>query len=361
MALAPDQSVTEVAGGGSGWRLIAPRGFIDLGEGRARPPLHDLDALARALGYRAAEWVPRFFRNGRLLESDWRLADISGRPPRKTGSCVIRLAGADAGCWYDFDTGCGGGPLDTYAHATGLSGRALFDAAAGEVGAAPASRRAARARPAPCGSARRAQTPDEIAREIAFTLSRCVPAIGTLVETYLASRALPVPDTPDLLFHPDLTYYAARTAWPAMIAVLRGADGAAIGLHRTYLARDGLGKAPIAKPKMMLGDVLSGAVRLGAPVQRSLGVSEGIETAIAASLLFRMPVWPTLSTSGMRGFGWPAGVDRLVIFADAGLAGEAAALHLAERAASTGLASRIERPLHGDDFADDLRRGVKAP
>jgi putative DNA primase/helicase len=244
---------------------------------------------------------------------------------------------------------------------TQLTGRALFEAAAAEVGAAPASRPTGHTRLTPCGSTRRTQSPEEIAREIAFTLSRCVPATGTLAETYLTSRLLPLPDTPDLLFHPDLTYYAARTAWPAMVAVARDAAGAVIGVHRTYLARNGSGKASIAKPKMTLGEVLGGAVRLCDPLGGTFGVAEGVETAIAASVLFRMPVWPTLSTSGMRAFAWPAGIERLVIFADAGLAGEAAALHLAERAASAGLASRIERPLHGDDFADDLRRGVEAP
>jgi hypothetical protein len=50
--------------------------------------------------------------------------------------------------------------------------------------------------------------------------------------------------------HPDLTYYAARTAWPAMVAVVRDADRAAIGLHRSYLARDGSGEAPVPKSKV---------------------------------------------------------------------------------------------------------------
>jgi hypothetical protein len=349
------------ADAGPGWRLIAPSGFIDLGGAPRQPSWHDIEALARALGERATDWVPRLFTNGRLLGGDWRLADISGRPPRKIGSCVIRLAGVDAGCWFDFDTGRGGGPLDTYAHAAGLTGRALFAAAAAEVGAAPASRPTGHTRLTPCGSTRQTQTSEEIAREIAFTLSRCVPAGSTLVESYLASRRLPLPDTVDLLFHPDLTYYATRTAWPAMVAIVRDAAGAAIGLHRTYLARDGLGKAPVAKPKMMLGDVLGGAVRLSAPVRGTLGVAEGIETAIAASVLFRLPVWPMLSTSGMRSFVWPDAIAGLAIFADAGLAGETAALHLAERAAGAGLAIQIERPMHGDDFADDLCRALEAP
>lgn len=341
---------------GDGWRLIAPRGVLDLGEAPPRRPLHDLDALARGLADRARDWVPRLFPAGRLVDGGWRLADVGGRAARKHGSCVIALAGADAGCWYDFALGRGGGPLDTYAHATGLSGRALFEAAAAEVGTgAPSGSVPTRsqARPRTC----RARDPEDIAREIAFILSGCRPAAGTLAETYLASRALPCPAAPDLLFHPALTHYGSRAAWPAMVAVVRSAAGQPIGLHRTYLARDGSGKAPLPKPKMMLGDVLGGAVRLAPPHEGRLGVAEGIETAIAAAILFGMPVWATLSTAGMRAFVPLVRLTELGVFADAGVAGEAAAGDLLARLTAAGLAGRIERPLYGDDFAHDLASG----
>jgi hypothetical protein len=41
--------------------------------------------------------------------------------------------------------------------------------------------------------------------------------------------------------------------WPAMVAIVtRGRDNAPLGVHRTYLARDGSGKAPVEPAKMML-------------------------------------------------------------------------------------------------------------
>ena len=52
-----------------------------------------------------------------------------------------------------------------------------------------------------------------------------------------------------------------------MIGLVRDRAGEVIGLHRTYLQEDadgGVSKAPIAKPRMMLGKVAGGAVRLAA-------------------------------------------------------------------------------------------------
>ena len=80
--------------------------------------------------------MPRHFPNGRRNGDEWRLANIGGDTPRKNGSCVITLRGEHAGDWIDFDTGEGGGPLSTLDHATGLTGRALFDYAAELAGTA---------------------------------------------------------------------------------------------------------------------------------------------------------------------------------------------------------------------------------
>ena len=47
--------------------------------------------------------------------------------------------------------------------------------------------------------------------------------------------------------------------------VTHGADGAPIAIHRTFLARDGGGKAPVDPAKMMLGPCRGGVVRLAEP------------------------------------------------------------------------------------------------
>ena len=85
-----------------------------------------------------------------------------------------------------------------------------------------------------------------------------------------------------------------------MIApVTRGVDGLLLAIHRTFLARDGAGKAPVDPQKMMLGPCRGGAVRL-APLGSVLMVGEGIETCIAAMQATGHPAWAALSTSGLR-------------------------------------------------------------
>jgi putative DNA primase/helicase len=66
-----------------------------------------------------------------------------------------------------------------------------------------------------------------------------VPATGTLVETYLRSRGIVMPIPATLRFHGG-TKHARGKFWPAMVAlVTRGAGGAPLAIHRTFLARDG--------------------------------------------------------------------------------------------------------------------------
>src|SRR6185295_18207730 len=77
-----------------------------------------------------------------------------------------------------------------------------------------------------------------------------VPAPNTLVEVYLGSRGITVPIPASLRFHAALKHTPTGTVLPAMIALITGSDGAPIAIHRTYLARDGKGKADISPAKM---------------------------------------------------------------------------------------------------------------
>jgi putative DNA primase/helicase len=125
------------------------------------------------------------------------------------------------------------------------------------------------------------------------------PAQGTPVETYLASRGIdqPLPDA--LRFHAGLKHPSGGT-WPAMVAlVTNGVDGTPLAIHRTFLARDGGGKAPVDPQKMMLGPCREGTVRLADPGD-VLMVGEGIETCLAAMQVTGNPAWAALSTSGLR-------------------------------------------------------------
>ena len=176
---------------------------------------------------------------------------------------------------------------------------------------------------------------------------------GTLVETYLASRGLHLPPPPTLRFHAGLKHPSGGI-WPAMVAlVTRGADGTPLAIHRTFLARDGGGKAPVDPQKMMLGPCRGGAVRLAEPGD-VLMVGEGIETCLAAMQATGHPAWAALSTSGLRALDLPDDVRDVIVLADGDDPGEAAARDCAWRWKREGRRVRIARPPQGMDFNDML-------
>jgi hypothetical protein len=125
--------------------------------------------------------------------------------------------------------------------------------------------------------------PDALKRaEAALAIWQASQSIeGTLVETYLRSRGFVRPASAALRCHAGLKHPSGGV-WPAMVAlVTHGTTGSPIAVHRTFLAEDGNGKAPVAPAKMMLGPCCGGAVRLGTPTD-VLMIGEGIETCIAA-------------------------------------------------------------------------------
>lgn len=177
------------------------------------------------------------------------------------------------------------------------------------------------------------------------------PAGGTLIETYLRSRGLRLPATPTLRFHPHLKH-PSGDSWPAMIALVsRGDDEAPLAIHRTFLARNGTGKAPVDPQKMMLGPCRGGAVRLAKPGDL-LMIGEGIETCLAAMQETGHPAWAALSTSGLRALELPKDVRDVIVLADGDDAGEIAARDCALRWKREGRRVRIAHPPRGMDFND---------
>jgi len=179
------------------------------------------------------------------------------------------------------------------------------------------------------------------------------PAQGTPVETYLASRGIDLPPPDALRFHAGLKHPSGGI-WPAVVAlVTSGADGRPLAIHRTFIAPDGCGKAPVDPQKMMLGPCRGGAVRLADPGD-VLMVGEGIETSIAAMQATGNPAWAALSTSGLRTLDLPKDVRDIIVLADGDTAGEAAAHNCAWRWKREGRRVRIARPPQGMDFNDML-------
>ena len=179
------------------------------------------------------------------------------------------------------------------------------------------------------------------------------PASGTLAEAYLRWRGVHLPVPATICFHAGLKHATGGT-WPAMVAlVTRGIDDTPLAIHRTFLARNGAGKAPIQPQKMMLGPCRGGAVRL-AQQGGLLMVGEGIETCLAAMQATGYPAWAALSTSGLRTLDLPGDVRDVIVLADGDDPGEAAARDAAMRWKREGRTVRIARPPRGMDFNDML-------
>jgi hypothetical protein len=179
------------------------------------------------------------------------------------------------------------------------------------------------------------------------------PAGGTVVETYLRSRGLHLATPPTLRFRAGLKHRSGGR-WPAMVAlVTRGSDGTPLAIHRTFLAVNGAGKAPVDPAKMMLGPCSGGAVRLADPTNL-LMVGEGIETCLAAMQATGNPAWAALSTSGLRSLDLPPEVRNVIVLADGDEPGEAAAKDCGFRWKREGRRVRIARPPQRMDFNDML-------
>ena len=119
----------DAAGAASGY---APNGIIDFNDIWQPPARYDLDEIRYRLAATARDWLPQLFPRARLSadKKTLRCADLSGRPPRNEGSCVIHLEGRFAGWGFDYATGESAGPIDMVYHGTGTSGAGLFEEAA---------------------------------------------------------------------------------------------------------------------------------------------------------------------------------------------------------------------------------------
>jgi putative DNA primase/helicase len=155
----------------------------------------------------------------------------------------------------------------------------------------------------------------------------------------------------------------ARPEWfPAMIARVDPSDEARIAgeraaLHRTYLNREG-GKADVGSPRKMMGAMPTGAAVRLMPHENILGIAEGIETALAASIMFGVPVWAALTADLLQAWEPPAGVETVMVFGDNdhSLTGQAAAFSLGRRLKAKRLSVMVEMPQRmGTDWNDVLQ------
>lgn len=199
---------------------------------------------------------------------------------------------------------------------------------------------------------------------------QAVPPAGTLVQSYFEARGLALPDVVTradaIRFHPSLTFKAQdgrKLHFPAMVALITNAlTGEPQAIHRTALKADGSGKAEdpaLGDPKKMLGPSKGGLIRLVADdeISSALGVTEGIENAIAVICGRWGPVWACGTAGLVEGLPVLPAIEALTVFADWGAAGEKAAKECCHRWAAEGREAVVRFPKSGD--WNDVQKGRK--
>ena len=146
---------------------------------------------------------------------------------------------------------------------------------------------------------------------------------------------------------------------PSLIAKVTDQDNKPVSIHRTYLTPEGK-KAHVPHPKMLMaGNIPDGsAVRL-ASFNDTLGIAEGIETALSAHAIFGIPVWAAISAPMLVKWKPPPMVSKVVIFGDAdhNFVGQSASYRLAQQLHKSGEYEKIEvviPSINGADWNDVL-------
>ena len=315
----------------------------------------ETEEVLRDLSQNAESVCRHYLPAGRREGSYWMVGDLQNNPGR---SLFVRLTGPTSGPgargkWTDSATSEFGDLLDIIRERTGITrfpdllaeARAHLGRPQPVLPCAPVPKKAK----APGG------TPEAAARLFAASM----PVAGTLADTYLRSRGLTQGGTMSALrFHPKCWHrdegQTRSIPRPALIAAVTDGAGALQGVHRTWLAPDGQGKAAVETQRRAMGHLLGNAVRL-TPCDDILVVGEGIETMLSlVEAVPGLPVWAALSSGHLGAVLLPEGLQRLYIAIDRDPAGQRAAERLTARATEAGIAVRVLEPRFGD-FNDDLR------
>ena len=315
----------------------------------------ETEDILRDLAQNAESVCRHYLPAGKREGSYWMVGDLQNNPGR---SLFVRLTGPTsgqgaAGRWTDGATGEHGDLLDIIRERTGITRfpDLLAEAHAHLGRPAPVVPEF----PSPAKTKAPGGTPEAAARLFAAS----APIAGTLAETYLRPRGITLGgQTSALRFHPQCWHrdegQTKSVPRPALIAAVTDRAGLCQGVHRTWLAPDGQGKAAVETQRRAMGHLLGNAVRL-APCDDILVVGEGIETMLSVrEAAPGLPVWAALSSGHLGAVLLPEGLRRLYIAIDRDPAGQRAAERLSARATELGIAVRVFEPRLGD-FNDDLR------
>lgn len=177
---------------------------------------------------------------------------------------------------------------------------------------------------------------------------------GDPVHLYLKRRCGSEHIPKDIRFHPRLGHTEGGFH-PAMVAIVRDDKGVGLSLHRTYLTESGEKAKVNQVKKFMQGKKLNGgAIRLFDVVD-TVGIGEGIETALSASYRFCMPVWASSNSILLEQWVPPSFIKNVVVFGDNDLnyVGQSASYLLAKRLIRDGINVTVKIPdIDGKDWND---------
>lgn len=144
---------------------------------------------------------------------------------------------------------------------------------------------------------------------------------GTIVQDYLASRCLDLPDDVAghvLRFHPACPWKDEETGRvitvPAMLALMRSiVTNEITAIQRTRLTADGR-----KIERRMLGIAAGAATKVDGDdaVTMGLAIGEGVETALAARQLGIRPAWALGSAGSIAAFPVLGGIEVLTVLAE---------------------------------------------
>jgi phage/plasmid primase-like uncharacterized protein len=305
--------------------------------------------LARRLAARVDDVCRYYLSNGCREGRTWRVGDVDNTPGRSLCVQLTETGKGIAGRWIDFATGEHGDLLDLIAHARRLDAfRDVLDEVRRFLNLPEPSSAQRVAEPAPTRS-------PEAARRL---FASAKPIRGTIAEAYLRNRGIvETGNITALRFHAQCWYRAhdgaPRETWPALIAGVTDLHGRIAGVQRTWLARDGSGKAPLGTPRRAMGQLAGNGVRFGVPTEM-MAAGEGLETMLALrQVLPTLPMVAALSATHLAMLIVPPGLRRLYVVRDNDRAGHRAAGKLAARAMENGVEALLLTP-SANDFNTDL-------
>lgn len=130
-----------------------------------------------------------------------------------------------------------------------------------------------------------------------------------------------------------IRYNPSEGSFQSLYAIATDENYNPIYLHRTLLEGDKKANVEVNK-KMLSLRQSQGSVSIKLfPTQSTLGIAEGVETALSCTQIYKCSTWSTLNSSLMKRFKAPKGVEHLIVFADNDKkgAGHAAAFECANK------------------------------